>query len=273
MQDRDFVLILKTWNKLQDVLRVTTRLSESGDLHMTAEKEMRALVKYRRGALRLVDLHEWLKQSLQECEDPIKEEILQQTEGWVSQIKELMRKKLYLHLSLVLVPKGGYLDGSNELEILVNKLRDYINDSQRGKPIYGVLHFWSETGTEGGHWALQDKRFITPREANVGYDSWDYWGLHVLENGDELTIYDDEDGGEVLWSGVIDLEKYDVFTETTSHGFWKHSDQKGIPKEAWEKCFFKENYSGKLIKKNDFLPPPPAPPEDTGIWITTIKST
>ncbi|MFA6603700.1 MAG: hypothetical protein WCT10_02540 [Patescibacteria group bacterium] len=26
----------------------------------------------------------------------------------------------------------------------------------------GVLHLWTETGTEGGYWSFQDERFITP---------------------------------------------------------------------------------------------------------------
>jgi hypothetical protein len=32
----------------------------------------------------------------------------------------------------------------------------------KGKAIEGVLQLFSETGTEGGDWALQDKRYIFP---------------------------------------------------------------------------------------------------------------
>lgn len=108
----------------------------------------------------------------------------------------------------------------------------------------GVLHFHSETGTEGGYWAFQDERHITPNLTRfsckkcgaywdkghdpvgptaethpegescgwgepycapgahdfqlVSPEDWSYEGLHVLENGDKLTIFDKDDPTKVI---------------------------------------------------------------------------
>ncbi|TSC74236.1 MAG: hypothetical protein G01um101444_354 [Parcubacteria group bacterium Gr01-1014_44] len=163
--------------------------------------------------------------------------------------------------------------------------------------IEGVLHLFSETGTEGGDWAFQDARYIeknVPRgfckkcgqwlekqegpiqvgrvtliteevaeeinrtgklpersdcindahEEDVG-DLWSYEGLHILEDGDRLIIFDKQDLQKVIWYGVIQLRQYELFTETTSNGMWIHSDQEGVERSVWEK-FFLEGYPAKL---------------------------
>lgn len=66
--------------------------------------------------------------------------------------------------------------------------------------------------------------------------SWSYEGLRVLQNGDQLTIYH-PDNNQEIWSGVINLKQYDLFTQTAS-GMWIHADQKGIDREVWAKYFF-----------------------------------
>ena len=109
----------------------------------------------------------------------------------------------------------------------------------------GILHFWSETGTEGGYWALQDQKFILPPTKDWPHERWSYDGLHVLEDGNLLTIFSKDHGG-VVWSGIIKLKTYQVFTES-SHGMWIHSDQEGIKREEWSKWFFEE-YPAKLVK-------------------------
>ena len=118
-----------------------------------------------------------------------------------------------------------------------NNNNDFLENTLKG-----ILHFFFETGTEGGDWAFQDSGYIqeniprgyckncgiylreqsgalkiqrvTPideeflrelqltgkiterpdcsnndHEEEIG-DLWDYQGLHILENGDNLTIYD-----------------------------------------------------------------------------------
>lgn len=153
----------------------------------------------------------------------------------------------------------------------------------------GALEFYSETGTEGGYWAFQDKKFITPNttlftckkcglmwdkekdssdhlknatgkasfktnvfcppeehEFNLSCPNFhSYEGLHVLKNGDHLTIYCEEDPERVLWSGVISLKQHPLFTQD-AFGFWIHADQEGMDREAWATYFFK-NYPAKLI--------------------------
>jgi len=135
----------------------------------------------------------------------------------------------------------------------------------------GVLTFFSETGTEGGLWAFQDSQHMQ-KNVPKGYckkcgiylrdsqpacldgdheeligDAWSYDGLHILKNGDELTIYDPDD--EEVWSGVINLQQYPVFTEHVNN-FWLHADQIGVERDVWAEYFF-ERYSAKLVLKAD----------------------
>lgn len=75
-------------------------------------------------------------------------------------------------------------------------------------------------------------------------DAWSYEGLHLLQDGDRLTIYHPASKKEV-WSGVINLQQHGLFTEQAS-GMWIHADQLGIPREVWAEYFFKE-YPAELI--------------------------
>lgn len=152
-----------------------------------------------------------------------------------------------------------------------------------GAPLRGVLHFHSETGTEGGYWAFQDERHIAPNTTRfactkcgaywdktddpvgpnaeshpegedngfgnpfcapnahdfqlVSPEDWSYEGLHVLKDGDELTVYDKDDPAKVAWSGTIKLRQFDLFTEHAS-GMWIHADQEGMPRDEWAALFF-----------------------------------
>lgn len=148
----------------------------------------------------------------------------------------------------------------------------------------GVLHLWSETGTEGGYWAFQDERFISKNTTRfacakchiywdksshpdgpsadalgearfctpgahdfrpVSDESWSYEGLHVLAPGDELTVYA-KDGVAIVWEGVIRLKQHDLFTEHAG-GMWIHADQEGIDRDTWAKWFF-EGHPAKVIR-------------------------
>ncbi|MBU0460754.1 MAG: hypothetical protein KKH52_01165 [Nanoarchaeota archaeon] len=75
-------------------------------------------------------------------------------------------------------------------------------------------------------------------------ETWDYKGLHILENGDYLTIYHPKKN-KTVWSGVIALEQHPLFTENAS-GFWIHADQIGIERDVWAEYFFK-GYHAKLV--------------------------
>lgn len=104
----------------------------------------------------------------------------------------------------------------------------------------GVLELFSETGTEGGFWAFQDEAFIKDN------DHWDIAGLHILEDGDQLTIFDKDNPEKILWEGVIKLKRFPVFTEHV-FGLWIHSDQEGVRREIWG-IYFMENYPAELKK-------------------------
>lgn len=81
-------------------------------------------------------------------------------------------------------------------------------------------------------------------EEDVG-DMWDYQGLHILEDGDHLTIYSKESPNEIVWVGIIRLRHYPIFTEH-AFGFWIHADQEGVDRETWSTYFLQE-YPGELI--------------------------
>jgi len=132
----------------------------------------------------------------------------------------------------------------------------------------GRTSFHSETGTEGGYWAFQDGAWIKPNttrfycfKCNMYWDKsrdnkeptfsgnycqpgehdfqliskedWDYEGLHLLEDGDELSVFDK---GTTLWSGVIKLRQFPLFTENV-FGFWIHSEQIDVDREWWAELF------------------------------------
>jgi hypothetical protein len=175
-------------------------------------------------------------------------------------------------------------------------------DKANAHVISGVLELFSETGTEGGYWALQDERHITPNTTQfrctkcmkfwdktkrpdgppkgVGLNDgvvvvnpdgsitshtptpcledehdfqpsppkwWSHEGLHILENGDHLTIFDKVDPTKIVWEGVIRLKQHKPFTEH-ANGMWIHADQKGVDRDAWSEVFF-GGYPAQLIEK------------------------
>lgn len=176
---------------------------------------------------------------------------------------------------------------------LINDL-DYMTDS-----LEGILHLYSETGTEGGHWAFQDSLYVR-KNVNKGYctncgigmqdggpikvqrvvtldektlqelsstgklskpnycsddkhveeigDAWDYKGLHILKDGDQLTIYNRDDKEKIEWSGIISLKQHPLFTED-AFGWWIHADQNGIEREVWAE-YFLNRHPARLIPFN-----------------------
>jgi hypothetical protein len=108
----------------------------------------------------------------------------------------------------------------------------------------GVCFFWSETGTEGGHWAFQDKKHIHPPDKEYPTLRWDYEGLWVLKDGDRLTIYEKDGSGRIVWEGEIKLHNHPLFTESAG-GMWIHADQEGIDRKIWSRWFHQE-YPARL---------------------------
>ena len=71
---------------------------------------------------------------------------------------------------------------------------------------------------------------------------WEYGGLHFLEDGDYLTIYDKNDETKIVWEGIIDLEP-------TKKLYMPRSYQRGVSKEDWSKWFISKECTGVLKKK------------------------
>lgn len=114
------------------------------------------------------------------------------------------------------------------------------------KEIKGICFLFSETGTEGGWWAVQEDGFIT-QDGN-----WHYEGLQLLQEGDDFTVYA-EDGG-ILFHGVVRkdtktgaiprqilrngrIENNPKWTQQAVGGMWVHWLQKGMKPEDWAKLF------------------------------------
>ena len=111
----------------------------------------------------------------------------------------------------------------------------------------GVAFLFSETGTEGGWWAMQEDGFL-----NEDGVHWSYDGLRLLEEGDDFTVY--ADNGSVLWQGIIHpdtttgliprqlLRKVKLVNDRTWKqqvvgGLWVHWVQAGIDPEMWGELF------------------------------------
>ena len=110
--------------------------------------------------------------------------------------------------------------------------------------IKGMLEPFSETGTEGVVWSVND-------ESKTGYDA-----LNCLGRGDHLAIFDLVNPKELIWYGNIDLE-YErnkqpfphnpEYSQQAVFGYWVHGFQKNVEPEQWATWFLKA-YPCQLIK-------------------------
>ena len=126
------------------------------------------------------------------------------------------------------------------------------------KEMKGVCFLFSETGTEGGWWAMQEDGFVTE------HGHWRYEGLQYLEDGDEFTVFADD--GSVLWHGIIHrdtktgavprqvirkgrLVNDRTWKQQVVGGMWVYWVQKGMAPEAWGELFVGEKRC--LVKRED----------------------
>jgi hypothetical protein len=105
------------------------------------------------------------------------------------------------------------------------------NEPPEAAPVTGTLELFTETGTEGGHWAVQ-------RNDTAGYP-----GLHMLRTGDWLEILDIDE--TVTWQGYVRLRHYPPLTEAAC-GMWIHADQRGVDRESWA-AWFRNGRRARLI--------------------------
>ena len=114
------------------------------------------------------------------------------------------------------------------------------------KEMQGICVLFSETGTEGGWWAMQQDGFVT----EDGH--WRYEGLQCLEEGDDFTVFADD--GSVLWHGIIHRDSKTgrtprqvirkgkpvndrTWKQQVVGGMWVHWIQKRMDPEAWGELF------------------------------------
>lgn len=115
------------------------------------------------------------------------------------------------------------------------------------KELEGLIFIWAEIIIDGGYWAFQDKKYIYPPNSDYpSYERWSYKGLHVLENGDRLTIYS-KTSDEVFWTGEIKFKPQPFFKKSMCD-FWIHNTPEGVELEKWIK-WFRNNHPAKLVKK------------------------
>ena len=108
------------------------------------------------------------------------------------------------------------------------------------RAISGTAFLFTETGTEGGYWAVQEN-------GKRGYE-----GLQILDDGDDLTVYAKD--GSVLWHGIIHQDTQmgrrprqvivdgqivdsNEWEQQVVGGFWVHWVQAGMDPETWGKLF------------------------------------
>lgn len=122
-----------------------------------------------------------------------------------------------------------------------------MNTPDQSLAFWGFAEFFSETGTEGGHWAAHDVRSVDASRYGSS-SSRSYGGLHVLDDGDHITLFAPEslvEGPElgweprVLWQGIIRLKEHPLCTEHV-HGLWVHADVEGADREQFGEWFLAE---------------------------------
>lgn len=115
------------------------------------------------------------------------------------------------------------------------------------KEIKGILFPHFETGTEGVYWALQDFNFMSEpsewQKAHGVTKAWDYAGLVILESGDKLTVFDDENK-TIVWQGVVELQHDSKIYKTKGY----HQVPVNVDLKTWEEIF----WDGDKLKQNRY---------------------
>ena len=114
------------------------------------------------------------------------------------------------------------------------------------KTIKGCLDIFFETGTEGLIWILDDGR------KNQGYEA-----IHLIEEGDHLTVFDENDKKIFDDKIVCDTETGKIprptnpqFKQQSALGYWIHWVQEGWEPDEWAGLFIREDMlRAELTKK------------------------
>jgi len=120
-------------------------------------------------------------------------------------------------------------------------------ETSKSRVLKGRLEIFSEQGSEGSHWSFYE-------DGKTGYD-----GLHALEKGDVLRVFNDAARNELLWQGEVD---FDYTSEKQRRPFigdvqWLdkvgtvHGLQKGVDKDVWADMFLAEKPAVLVPKRPD----------------------
>jgi hypothetical protein len=120
-------------------------------------------------------------------------------------------------------------------------------ETSKSRVLKGRLEIFSEQGSEGSHWSFYE-------DGKTGYD-----GLHALEKGDVLRIFNDAARSELLWQGEVD---FDYTSEKQRRPLigdvqWLdkvgtvHGLQKGVDKDVWADMFLAEKPAVLVPKRPD----------------------
>jgi hypothetical protein len=118
-------------------------------------------------------------------------------------------------------------------------------------PLEGDTQVWTCSLDESGNFKGVNSLTVTPCADNM-HDFrpsppawWHYAGLHTLESGDYMEIFDANDPNIVTWKGTINL----VPTRTL---YTERANQLGVDKDQWAKWFVNDKTRGRLTKKKLF---------------------
>lgn len=120
-------------------------------------------------------------------------------------------------------------------------------ETSKSRVLKGRLEIFSEQGSEGSHWSFYE-------DGKTGYD-----GLHALEKGDVLRVFNDAARSELLWQGEVD---FDYTSEKQRRPLigdvqWLdkvgtvHGLQKGVDKDVWADMFLAEKPAVLVPKRPD----------------------
>lgn len=156
---------------------------------------------------------------------------------------------------------GRFWDKDSEAEPPGASFTYYRPDWEEDGKRYIGGYYMSDTPIPGGQTKFGDEpdgslndRYTQENNARAlecyenGHEGWEhvypdgissYEGLHTLKTGDRLDVYSNESRKVMVWSGVIDLRAFKIFTESAA-GMWVHSEQIDEDRELWAKMFFDE---------------------------------
>src|SRR6266550_9509323 len=127
-----------------------------------------------------------------------------------------------------------HLADDREICALCGSLRDTTEDTDLGEGVWSSTLSASDVASE----SCQDgEHQWTPLFPD---GAWGWEGLHILKDGDQLTIFDKANPDKVVWRGAIAYGAFSILKGETS-GMRIQYDQLGVDRETWARWFTSGN--------------------------------